>query len=171
MAANNVINAVGAIAGLVGLGAMIPSLLPQKTDKDEHVVRISAGLSLDGEGHLEGNVPAVALYDVNGETIGWTKGRKGNNKDPDEGRKTVDIIAEGGEYDITVPYNSGKSRVTAEYISVSQVGDNAICINYITIMHKDGLEFRWYGDVGYQCGYKWYNSLDITEGATEDTAE
>ena len=171
MAVNNVINAVGAIAGLVGLGAMIPGLLPQKSDKDEHVVRISAGLSLDGAGRLSGNVPSIALYDVNGHTIGWTKGRPGNNEDPDDGKKTVDIIAEGGEVDITVPYESGMSRVTAEYLRVSQVGDNNLCVNYITLIHKDGLEFRWYGDIGYQCGYSWYNSLDITEAATEDSKE
>ena len=51
-----VIDVVDALAGVVGVGMMIPGLLPDKS-KDEHetVVRIGAGLSSNKKDNTAGN--------------------------------------------------------------------------------------------------------------------
>lgn len=48
----------------------------------------------------------------------------------------------------------------AGYISVSN-NDDATCIAWITVQQPDNTQGgAWTGDVGYQCGQRWYNSVE-----------
>ena len=139
-----VLNVIGAITGVVGIGMMIPGLLP---DKNEHrtVVRIGVGLSSQESDSTSGNQPGIGLYDVMGRKIGSTKG-------------TNHIILDGDFMDITVPFDNGVGKKPTEYISVNDGGDDALCIAYIALTQPDGDKKAWYGDIAKSCGADWYHS-------------
>ena len=132
------------IGTLLGIGLMIPGLIP---DKDEHetVVRIGAGLSSDESASTSGNQPGIHLYDVMGRSIGSTHGKKKR-------------ILDGDFMDISVPFDDGVGKKPTEYISVANGGDDALCIAYIAITQPDGDKKAWYGDVAKACGADWYHS-------------
>ena len=140
-----VINVVGAIAGVVGVGMMIPGLIPNK-DEQNPVVRIAAGLSTNREDSTSGNKPGVALYDIMGRKVASVKGNK-------------DKIEDGAFIDIKVPFEDGVGAQPSEYIAVNDGGDDALCIAYITLTNPDGTKKAWYGDVGKSCGADWYHSV------------
>lgn len=68
------------LATLVGVGMMIPGLIPEK-DEHEPVVRIAAGLSSDEADTTSGNQPGVALYDIMGREVGSVGGEKNKIQD------------------------------------------------------------------------------------------
>jgi len=140
-----VISVVGALAGIVSIGMMIPGLIP---DKDEHypVVRIAAGLSTNRADNTAGNMPGVALYDIMGRRVAWIDGTK-------------DILKDGAFIDIKVPFEDGVGTQPSEYIAINNGGDDALCIAYITLTNSDGTKKAWYGDVGKACGADWYHSM------------
>ena len=141
-----VIEVVGAIAGVVGVGMMIPSLIPEKSKNDqETVVRIAAGLSTNEADSTSGYQPGVGLYDVMGRLIGSTKGKN-------------TVIKDGDFMDIKVPFAKDVGKKPTEYISVTNGGDDALCIAYIALTQPDGTKKAWYGDVGMTCGADWYHS-------------
>lgn len=139
-----VIDVIGALAGVVGVGMMIPSLLP---DKDEHktVVRVAAGLSINERDTTSGNQPGTTLYDVMGRRIGSTKGK-------------AKTILDGDYMDISVPFDDGVGKKPTEYLSIVNGGDDALCIAYLALTQPDGTKKAWYGDVGKACGADWYHS-------------
>ncbi len=139
------LNVVGAIAGVVGIGMMIPGLIPDK-DKHEPIVRIAAGLTSNTEDTTSGNTPGVTLYDIMGRMIGSTEGK-------------ADIIKDGAFTDIKVPFNEGVGTKPAEYIAVTDGGNDALCIAYISLTNPDGGKHVWYGDIGKACGHPWYHSM------------
>ena len=141
-----VIEVVGAIAGVVGVGMMIPSLIPDKSKNDqETVVRIAAGLSTYSADSTSGFQPGIGLYDTMGRTIGSVKG-------------TTTVIKDGDFMDIKVPFAKDVGKKPTEYISVTNGGDDALCIAYIALTQPDGTKKAWYGDVGKTCGADWYHS-------------
>ena len=142
MAGMAVFNVIGT---LLGIGLMIPGLIP---DKDEHqtIVRIGAGLSIDESASTSGDKPGVHLYDVMGRSIGSTGGSK------------HDKILDGDFMDISVPFDSGVGKKPTEYLSVANGGDDALCIAYIAVTQPDGTKKAWYGDVAKSCGADWYHS-------------
>ncbi|KAL8781517.1 MAG: hypothetical protein Q9213_005966 [Squamulea squamosa] len=136
------------LMGLVGLGMMIPGLIPPK-DEHEPVVRIAAGLSSQESANTKGNQPGIRLYDIMGRTIG-SVGGKGSNKNK---------IKDGDFVDIKVPFDDGVGKKPAEYIQVANGGKDALCIAYIAITQPDGTSKAWYGDMAKACGADWYHSL------------
>ena len=140
-----VINVVGALAGVVGVGMMIPGLMPEK---DEHnpVVRVAAGLSSNEDDTTSGNTPGVALYDIMGRKIGSTKGNK-------------DKVKDGAFIDVKVPFDDGVGAKPAEYIQINDGGGDALCIAYVALTNPDGTKKAFYGDVPKACGADWYHSL------------
>ncbi len=135
---------INVVAAVVGVGLMIPSVIPEK-DEAGTVVRIAAGLSSDEKDTTAGNQPGIGLYDVMGRRIGMTNGKKHKIKD--------------GDYmDIKVPFDKGVGKKPTEYISVVDGGDDALCIAYIALTQPDGTKKAWYGDVGKACGADWYHS-------------
>ncbi|KAL8927833.1 MAG: hypothetical protein Q9172_001206 [Xanthocarpia lactea] len=145
MAAKTGLAVLNVLATLVGVGLMIPGLIPEK-DEHEPVVRIAAGLSSDESDTTSGNQPGVALYDIMGRKVGSVGGKK-------------DRIKDGSFIDIKVPFAKGVGTKPAEYISVANGGDDALCIAYIAITQPDGTKKAWYGDIAKACGADWYHSL------------
>ncbi|KAL8706353.1 MAG: hypothetical protein Q9225_007964, partial [Loekoesia sp. 1 TL-2023] len=139
-----VIDVIGALAGVVGVGMMIPGLLPHE-DKHQTVVRVAAGLSTNEADTTSGNMPGITLYDVMGRQIGSTKGKK-------------HTILDGDFVDISVPFDDGVGKKPTEYLSVVNGGDDALCIAYLALTQPDGDKKAWYGDVGKACGANWYHS-------------
>ena len=133
------------IGTLLGIGMMIPGLIP---DKDEHqtIVRIGAGLSTDESDNTAGNKPGVHLYDVMGRSIGSTGGSKHSK------------ILDGDFMDISVPFDYGVGKKPTEYLSVANGGNDALCIAYIAVTQPDGTKKAWYGDISKSCGADWYHS-------------
>ncbi|KAL9123834.1 MAG: hypothetical protein Q9217_006776 [Psora testacea] len=139
------VDAIGVTAGIVSVGMMIPSLLP-KEDEHQTVVRVAAGLSSNEDDTTAGNQPGIGLYDIVGRQIGTTHG-------------SGQIIKDGDFIDISVPFNKGVGKKPTEYISVTDGGDDALCIAYIAITQPDGTKKAWYGDLAKTCGAPWYHSL------------
>ena len=133
------------IGTLLGIGLMIPGLIP---DKDEHqtIVRIGAGLSMVQSDSTSGNKPGVHLYDAMGRSIGSTGGSKHSK------------ILDGDFMDISVPFDDGVGKKPTEYLSIANGGDDALCIAYIAITQPDGDKKAWYGDIAKSCGADWYHS-------------
>ena len=133
------------IGTLLGIGLMIPGLIP---DKDEHqtIVRIGAGLSIDESASTSGNKPGVHLYDVMGRSIGSTGGSKHSK------------ILDRDFMDISVPFDYGVGKKPTEYLSIANGGDDALCIAYIALTQPDGDKKAWYGDIAKSCGADWYHS-------------
>lgn len=136
---------ISIVASAVSVGLMIPGMIPEK-DEHEPVVRIAAGLSSNEADTTSGNQPGVALYDIMGRKVGSVGGKKEKIKD-------------GSFIDIKVPFADGVGTKPAEYISVANGGDDALCIAYIAITQPDGTKKAWYGDVAKECGADWYHSL------------
>lgn len=135
----------GLAAGIVGIGMMIPGLLP-KQDEHRTVVRIAAGLTHNEIDTTGGDTPGIALYDILGRPIGQANGQKPGIKD-------------GDFVDVSVPFYDGVGKKPTEYIAISNGGDDALCIAYIALTQPDGTKKAWYGDMGKTCGAIWYPSL------------
>jgi hypothetical protein len=143
MAALNVFSIV------FGVATMIPflgSMLPQREDLVT-TVRIYAGT---GDG-TDGQAPNVAAWDIDGTLIGSVKGG--------------DLVVKGAPFDSKIEMkakgNGNGAAAQAHYISLSQRGNDAICIAGISVTWPDGIEYAWYGDVGELCGAPWYHSSTI----------
>ncbi|KAL5000912.1 hypothetical protein BDV10DRAFT_192434 [Aspergillus recurvatus] len=145
--ADTVFNAIG--LGLMGL-SMIPladSFFP-KVEPKYSTLRVAAGLSQPGASSAStgGNVPGVALFDGNGNRIGFQSG-KGHGK-----------IDEGNYKDIKVTPIKSQNTITPEYMSVVAGGDNALCIAYLALTPPNSEYWALYGDVPKSCGAAWYHS-------------
>lgn len=145
MAAVAVLDVIGALTGIVSIGMMIPSLLPQQ-DEHQTVVRVGAGLSSVESSSTSGDRPGIHLYDIMGRAIGHVHSSKKN-------------IRDGDFIDISVPFDRNVGKKPTEYISVNQGGDDALCIAYLALTQPDGTKKAWYGDIGKTCGADWYHSM------------
>ena len=119
-----VLDVIGALTGIVSIGMMIPSLLPQK-DEHQTIVRVGAGLSSQESANTAGDRPGIHLYDIMGRAIGHTHSSTKN-------------ILDGDFIDISVPFDDDVGKKPTEYISVNQGGDDALCIAYLALTQPDG---------------------------------
>ncbi|KAL3437115.1 hypothetical protein BDV09DRAFT_183791 [Aspergillus tetrazonus] len=108
---DTVFNAIG--LGLMGI-SMIPladSFFP-KVEPKYSTLRVAAGLSEPGDfsASTGGSVPGVALFDANGNRVGFQSG-KGNGK-----------IDEGNYKDILIAPIKSQNTITPEYMSVVSCG-------------------------------------------------
>ena len=131
--------AFGIVSPIQGWG---PDPGPQIT------VRVYAGLSDSMTVSTGGNFPGVALWDAYGGLIGFEDG-------------TSSKIGDGASGDIQVS-SDGRS---AEYIAVSNGGDDGLCISSLAITMSNGDQLGWFGDVGMACGAPWYHSNAILGNA------
>ncbi|KAH7364526.1 hypothetical protein BKA65DRAFT_140110 [Rhexocercosporidium sp. MPI-PUGE-AT-0058] len=119
--------------------------LPARTTN----VRIAVGIDSTGltdKAELRGNTPGLRLFDVGGNTISKSSGKKGQV----HGFKDIALVAD-----------KDVGGIQGEYLSVSAGGNDPICIAYITVIRPDGIKYLWTGDVGAACdykGYRWYES-------------
>ena len=126
----SVITVIGASARIVSVDMMATGLLPEK---DEHrtIVRVAAGLSSSERDTTSGKQPSICLYDIIGRIVGSTHGRG--------------TIKDGDFNDISVLFSHGVGKKPAEYISVANGGDDALCIVYLALTQLDGTTKTWYG--------------------------
>ncbi|KAL4945542.1 hypothetical protein BDV06DRAFT_219230 [Aspergillus oleicola] len=145
--ANNVFNAIS--VGLLGV-SMVPlveSFFPTAEPKYS-TLRVAAGLSQPGDDDaaLGGSQPGVALFDANGNRVGFQTGKEKGN------------IDDGNFKDIQIAPIDSQDTIPPEYISVVAGGDNAICIAYLALTPPNKDYFAVYGDVPKMCGAPWYHS-------------
>ena len=140
MAAAIGIAAIGVVSGLLGMVGFAMDLVPEKVEHAT-MVRICIGLSSHEGSEMGGHTPNIALFDA----VGRKNGRSYINS---EKRK----VEEGAFTDIKIKGRKGAETRQSEYISVSQGGDNAVCIAYISMAWPDGGQRAWYGDVAKSCG-------------------
>jgi len=97
--------------------------------------------------HKGGIFPSIALFTKTGDRIGQSK--------------DASKITEGGSYSVTISHDQNdKSPESAEYIMLSTVSPNAVCISAIYITDA-ATSYSWYGDYGHACGQSWFISDKI----------
>jgi hypothetical protein len=130
---------------------MISGLIPPKLVDASRTttVRISAGqYGLRNETDkigFAGDFPHVMLYDGARRYLGRNKG-KGQNPHLDA----------GGFKEVSIWHEKGMDGVGSEYMALAASGDDAICINFITMTWPSGVQFGFLGDVGHFCGTGWH---------------
>lgn len=124
------------IGGVALLPLLQPLFAPQQTQLT--TVRLILGQGVDKKLQMSGNVPGVSLWDRFGEPIGTTFG-------------TSQILGEGASVDITISPNPGVGNVPAEYISITNGGDDAICVTGFSVAFADGSRAAWTADVAAAC--------------------
>ena len=134
--------------------SMIPLAIEffPKPYKAKTTVRIGVGLAQEsdlGNGTIGGNIPNIALFDGNGNQIGTSHGKN--------------TIKSGEFKDIVIKHHDHSYNAPAEYISITSGGTDQICIAYLAITMASGDKNQFYGDVGKQCGGKWYPSNLLVE--------
>ncbi|KAL4915008.1 hypothetical protein BDW62DRAFT_204097 [Aspergillus aurantiobrunneus] len=135
--------------GLLGI-SMIPlteSFFPSPQPKIS-TLRVAAGLNQPGDddASLGGSQPGVALFDGNGNRIGFQSGKGHGN------------IEDGNYKDIEITPIDDQNTIAPEYMSVVAGGDNAICIAYLALTPPSSEYWAFYGDVAKSCGASWYHS-------------
>ena len=130
--------------------SMIPLAIDffPKSYKATTTVRIGVGLAQEsdlGNGTIAGNIPNITLFDGNGNQLG---------------KKT---IKSGELRNIIVKHHDHSNNAPAEYICITSGGTDQICIAYFAITMASGDKNQFYGDVGKQCGGKWYPSNLLVE--------
>ena len=134
--------------------SMIPLAIEffPKPYKAKTTVRIGVGLAQERDlsnGTIGGNIPNIALFDGNGNQIGTSQGKK--------------TIKSGEFKDIVIKHHDHSYNAPAEYISITSGGTDQVCIAYLAITMASGDKNQFYGDVGKQCGAKWYPSNLLVE--------
>ena len=151
------------ITGLMML-PMLGELFPQ--GQDDATVRITVGTynpyQFDNSNLVGGPVPNVALFDVNGERIGFRRGAGHGEMKSGEGT------------DITIAPYADNDKADPEYVSISASSSDAVCIVAVTVVGADtngaggAQQWGWNGDFGKMCGQVWYPSRkSITDANAE----
>lgn len=147
MAALNIV--VLGITGILSLPAITSFFAAPVPDQILINIGVGATNSLSPNGNPGGNCPSVALYDVNGNQLGFADCSDSS-------------ITDGGSQQLSISGAEGSSASeTPEYIQLYATGDNAVCIAWFTTTSSasDGGDFRsWNGATAQFCGLPWYPS-------------
>jgi hypothetical protein len=120
-----VLNVIAAIATGTGVVPLLSSLFKPQTPPDQTaIVQITLGQGNLSDS-LGGNMPGVNLWDVEGQSIGRAFG-------------SSTIIPQGNTVSNPVVANKTVGNVPAEYMAVTNGGDDAICITTIGITYPTG---------------------------------
>lgn len=145
-------DALNVIIGLATLGTSVPTFIPPKDKKGTAVV-VGLGLGPEPE-TLGGHRPGIAVWDVYGKKLGHIAGSRHK-------------ITNGSPWEILVPHYPGIGGPQAQYIAISNGGDDAICIAYVRVIWTKEEKFGWTGDVGEVCHSDWYHSETIIRDGGE----
>ena len=97
------------------------------------VVRVYSGFGWSaGARGWGGNVPGVCLWDEVGRYIGHRPG-------------TEYKVAENAFVDIEVPHKEGMNGVNAAYISISDGGNDGLCVAQVDVKFPDDTTAVWTG--------------------------
>ncbi|KAF2232758.1 hypothetical protein EV356DRAFT_517107 [Viridothelium virens] len=149
MALEAISGVIGIVSDALGLIDTVADQFPSQSSGSKTTVRIGAGLPMsakDKSASLGGKVPHIGLA---GNSGNWLGVKKSNGH-------TID---DGNFADIDV--DQGDSNESPAYVVVAAGGNDALCISYIAITDPAKNQQAWVGDVGYQCGARWYYSSAI----------
>lgn len=117
---------ISTVADLTQLGTMLAnSLAPASATSQTTVVRVLLGSDLTTDTSFGGNVPGVALWDFIGNPVGHTDGTK-------------QILPQGTFVDIPVDAQPETGNVQSHYLSITNGGNDAICVSGIAVTFPDG---------------------------------
>ena len=128
--AGEVLNGVFMALTFVPLAA---EFFPGK-DAGATTVRIGTGMTKNGDSGAStgGTVPNIALFDNNGQRLGFQQG--------------TGSIKDGNYADVKVHHMGSDNNKPASYISMSSSSADAICISYLAITWATGDKFQVFGD-------------------------
>ena len=116
-----VVEAVGVVAGVLGIAGFVENNLPAQTPKGS-TVRVAVGLNgKSGLSGADGDAPSFQAWNENQETIGLSN----------DGQK----IKSGGFVDIFVDQMATGSDHSTEQPTYLQIGagNDAVCIAYVSV--------------------------------------
>ena len=130
----------GGVPTGLGIVSISQSLMPSLVDQTQHhQVRVWAGLGFGAARDQGGNIPIVNLWDGLGQFIGASAVKIGE-------------IGAGQFHDYIVdPFSAGNNRA-AEYLSVSAIGSNDLCIAALSVTTPDSEQSVMLGDLPAYCG-------------------
>jgi hypothetical protein len=138
-----ILNVIGFIGGIASVVPFLTNLLAPDP-KDATNIRLVLGASVDTAASFGGNTPGASLWDFDGNAIGFTDG-------------SSTILPQGNFVDITVnPGTAG--NIQAAYVSISNGGNDAICIAGLAVTFPDGARAGFSTNVAAACGALWSNS-------------
>ena len=108
-------------------------------------VRIQLGFSNNTAASLGGNAPGVALWDDLGEVIVHAFGESTN-------------LPQGTFFDQKIVANKTIGNVDATYMSITNGGDDAVCIQSIAVTFPNNDKAGFTGDPPKLCGADWFHS-------------
>ncbi|KAF2449077.1 hypothetical protein P171DRAFT_470657 [Karstenula rhodostoma CBS 690.94] len=159
--------------------ALAPMLKQERNPLPSMRVEIVIGLPGDdkSEGNMGGAIPNVALFDANGDRLGFSRNladtrnlNKDNQKSVPEG-----AVMNGGTAQLDVGYLTEGDSGKPEYITVSASGFDAVCIMEVVVKHPfsdDHFAFLP-GEVAKQCTAGWEDGDTVywSEQSTQLTFE
>lgn len=98
---------------------------------------------------LGGNTPGVSLWTARGEAIGGQFGSR-------------HIVQDATPISYSISGNSslGDRQAPAEYISITNGGDDAVCVSYVQVVEPTTQNTHMFlGEIGYGCHVDWYPSI------------
>ncbi|SPO06518.1 uncharacterized protein DNG_09208 [Cephalotrichum gorgonifer] len=124
------------VAGLITTVPLLGDLFAAKPDDSiTTVVKIVTG----DDDFTDGHFPGIQLFDRQGQTIGLQESYD-------------DVLGKGAPRTANiVQIDPLKSAGGVEYISLSQGGNDAICISFFTVRTPTDLKYSWTGDIAFQC--------------------
>lgn len=86
------------------------------------------------------------------------------------GQSENHVVKKADDYSFTIDQNSAGYQ--AGYISVANDNDGT-CIAWITVRQHDDTETggAWTGDIGKECGQRWYPSNQLAGKVTDENGE
>lgn len=140
------LNVIGVAAGALTMLPYLEELFaPPAASKDATVVRIVLGSDTDEAASLSGNTPGASLWDFNGNAIGYTKGKS-------------EVVPQGNFVDITINPRAEAGNIQAQYISISNGGNDAICIAGLAVTFPDGGKAAFSTNIAAECDAAWHVS-------------
>ncbi|KAK4504568.1 hypothetical protein PRZ48_005484 [Zasmidium cellare] len=146
------LNAIGLVAGALGIIGFAKNNMPTQTDPAGAHVQVKIGLGEPGDsGNVAGGIDGVYAYDYNNAYIGRAQGG---------------FIDVGGVLEVTVRQDT--PGIQTDFLSVSATKD-APCISWISVSQYDGSPGgAWTGDIGKACGDYWYHAGGQEAGTFAD---
>jgi hypothetical protein len=142
------LNVIAAVFGGISLVPGLESIFKPQTPPDQTtIVQITLGTG-NLSASLGGNVPGVSLWDVEGQSIGGVFG-------------SSSIEPQGNTISIPVVANTTVGNVAAEYIAVTNGGDDAVCVAAVGVTFPTGQQTAFMTNIGVTCGADWYPSLPV----------
>lgn len=138
---------ISVLSEIPTLGTMIANAVAPSSETPQNtIVRVLLGQDDTSDTSFGGNVPGVGLWDFVGNPVGHTNGQK-------------KVLPQGTFVDIEVEPQPEIGNVQANYISITNGGDDAICVSGFTVTFPDG------GKAGFnaaavagRCDLEWTNA-------------